>query len=328
MVGFLTIVSRALGFGDPSPNNDPQLKFFDWTRNQQAVVVNNPRQLPGTLPAGQSVVVFDGTRTLATDGTTAFGVTLSPLNQGTRYRVTWTGGTNPVLRTDRGLALTGQAVTIAISANQVADMTLGGSTFTTVAVGDTLFIPGVTTGDSAGPFNPQNEGAWNVIAVLSATHIQLVRPTGSSFSGSSETQTVTSNPQVSAFSAAGVQAGDSVTVSSGFSVTNQKTFVIDRVTSTWFEVISSAPLATESGKTPGAAGIAFYTTVKRWMRVEVDQVVVVQLNSDVGLTNGVQPIAPGDPSQMGWFEKWGAVYKLTIVNQSAVTLNYTTLSAE
>lgn len=328
MLGYLTLISQALAFGDLAPNNDPALKHFDWKRNRQAIAVSNPRETPGTLAAGSSIVVFDGTRTLTIDGTTAFSVTLSPLNQGTRYRFTWTGGTNPTLRTDRGLTLTGQAVTFSIGANQVADVTLGGGTFGTTAVGDTVFLPGLTTGDIAGPFNPANEGFWTVIAVLSTTHIQLVRSTGSSFSGAGETQTLTANTQFVAFTAAGVQQADSVAISAGFSVTNQKTFVIDQVTSTWFEVLSSAPLATESGKTPGAAGIAFFSAAKRWVRVEVDQQAVVQLNADTGFSNGLQPSAVGDPMQMGYEEKLGPVYKLTVVNQSAVPLNYVVFSAE
>lgn len=328
MQGFLTLISKALGFGDPQPNNDPQLKYFDWSRNQQAVIVNNPRQMSGSVVAGASVIVFDGTRTLTLDSTTAFSVTLSSLGAGTRYRFTWTGGTNPTLRTDRGLTLTGQAVTFSIGANQVADVSLGGGTFGSVVVGDVVFIPGVTTGDSAGPFNPQNEGFWSVIAVISSTHVQMVRLPGTSFSGASETQTLSSNTQLVAFSAAGVQPADSVSISAGFSVANQKTFIIDRITSTWFEVVSAAPLATESGKMPGTAGIAFFSAVKRWIRVEVDQQAVLQVNSDTSLNNVLQPIAPGDPQQMGWEEKWGPVYKLTIVNQSASTLNYTMFSAE
>src|ERR1035437_1694079 len=105
MQSFLTLISKALAFTDSQPSNDPVRRAFDWSRNVQAVSVNNPRSQAGAVTAGQSVVVFDGTRTLATDGTTAFAVTLSPLNQGSRYRFTWTGGTNPTLRTDRALTL-------------------------------------------------------------------------------------------------------------------------------------------------------------------------------------------------------------------------------
>jgi hypothetical protein len=329
MQGFLTIVSQALGFGDPTPNNDPALKYFDWKKNVQALPCANPgRSPPGTLALGLSTVVFDGTRTLTIDGTTAFGVTLSPLNAGTRYRFTWTGGTNPTLRTDRGLTLNTLAVTFSIGANQVADVTLSGNSFGSTAAGDTVFIPGVTTGDAAGPFNSQNEGFWTVLAVLTSTHIQMARAPGTSFSGASETQTVTANSQFVAFTAAGVQPADSVTISAGFPVADEKTFVVDKVTSTWFEVISSLPLATVSGATPGAAGMQFYSTVKRWIRVEVDQQAVVQLNADSTMNNVLIPVVPADINNMGWLEKFGPTYKVTIVNQSASTLNFSVFSAE
>lgn len=329
MNGFITLSSQALAFNDPTPNSDPQLKSIDWKPNHQALPCANAGRAPfGTLAAGQSVVVFDGTRSLTVDGTTAFSVTLSPLDAGTRYRFTWTGGTNPGFRTDRGLTLSTHTVTFTIGANQVADVTLGGGTFGATAVGDTVLVPGLSTGDSAGPFSALNEGVWVVIGALSSTHLQLARLVGSSFSGTSETQTVTANGQLVAFSAAGVQVGDSLTISAGFPITDQQTFTVDRVTSTWFEVISSLPLATVSGATPGAAGIQFYSTVKRWTRVEVDQQAVVQMNADVGMSNILQPIAPGDAQNMGWSERWGPVYKIVVINQSPSLMNFNVFSCE
>lgn len=328
MNGYLTILSKAVAFGDQTPNSNPQLKFYDWSKNPQALPVSNPQSFPGSLAAGMSKTIFDATEALTLDNSTAFSVTLSSLDAGSRYRFSWTGGTNPTLRTDRGLTLSGQAVTVVANANNSVNLTLGGGTFGSVVVGDIVYIPGVTTGDSAGPFNPDNEGFWTVLAVISTTDIQLARLPGESYSAAGETQTIASNAQLQAFSAAGVQVGDSVTISAGFSTVNQKTFVIDQITSTWFEVLSTSPLAVESGKMPGTAGIAFYSFSKRFIRIEATEEMVVQLNGDTGFSNRLSPIAPGDLNQVGWFEKFGPVFKLVLVNKASVSVDYAIFTCE
>ena len=298
------------------------MRNFDWALSIKSLSVTDPKSFSGSLIAGASVTVFDGTRSTTLDGTTAFDVSLSPMDAGTRYRFTFSAGTDPSLRTDRTLSLSGQAVTVTLNANASVNMTLGGGAFTGVVVGDTIFIPGPSTGDSTTVFGPANEGVWTVLAVVSATNLQLSRFAGESFSATGEIVTLGSNAQLRAFSSAGVQVGDNVTVSAAFAAATLSTYVVDRVTSTWFEVLSSAVLPAETNKTPTATGMVFYTDGKRFVHLEATQEAVVRFDGSTDDTLRLSPVQAGDRKQPGWVEKFGACHKLVLVNKSAATLDY------
>lgn len=328
MIAKLTVNSKASSFNDTTPNNNPLRRFFDWSREIRAVQVENPQSYNGELAVGASVTVFDGVRTTTLDGTTAFTSTLSALDSGSRYRFTFVAGTNPTFRTDRALTLNTQVMTFTVNANQTVNVSIGAGSMAAVLVGDIIFVPHTTTGDTANVLSTDNAGYWQVLAIVSATNIQIGRLAGESFTASGETQTLTSDSQFQAFSAAGVQVGDSVAISAGFAVATQRTFTIDRVTSTWFEVLSTSPIPAEASKLPTAAGMIFYTNVKRFLRVETDQDAAIQYNGDTGFSNRISPFQPGDVEQPGWDEKCGPAYKLVIVNKSATSLNYSVFTAE
>lgn len=330
MNGFLTITSRALAFLDASATSNPQLKAFDWALGAggiRSLSVVDPKTFAGSIAAGASATVFDGTRSTTIDGTSAFTSTLSALDAGSRYRFTWVGGTNPTLRTDRGLTLNAQNLTVVVNADLTVNLSTGGGTFGTVVAGDTVFVPHTTTGDAANVFSTSNAGFWTVLAVISPTNLQLGRPTGDSFEATGETVLLVSNSQLQAFSAAGVQVGDNVTISAGFAATSRRTYTVDRLTANWFEVISSDSIAAESSKLPGATGLVFYTDAKRFLHLEVDQEGIAQLDGDTGETLRLSPIQAGDSKQPGWFEKFGPTHKLVVVNKSTATLNYIAFSA-
>jgi hypothetical protein len=324
---FLAISNRAVAYSDVEATSNPSLKNFDWALSIKNLSVTDPKSFSGSVPNGSSVTVFDGTRTTTLAGDTAFGVSLSSLDAGTRYRFTWSGGTNPTLRTDRALTLTGQTVTVTQNTDYSVNMSLGAGAFTGVVVGDSVFIPHTTTGDTANVFSTSNAGLWTVLAVISSTNLQLIRPAGASFEATAETVTLSSNSQLVAYSSAGVQVGDNVAISAGFTSSTRKTYTVDKITSGWFEVLSSAAIAIESSKTPTATGMIFYTDGKRFLHLEVDQESVVQLNGDTGENLRLVPVQSGDSRQPGWIEVFGAFYKLVIVNKSSSSVSFVAHSA-
>ncbi len=328
MYAKLTIASKASSFNDSSTTNNPQRRFFDWTRELRALVVENPQSYNGELAVGASATIFDGVRATTLDGTSAFTVTLSALDAGSRYRFTWVGGTDPTLRTDRALTLTGQTMTFTVNSNQTVTVTIGAGSMAGAVAGDIIFIPHTTTGDTANVLSTENAGYWQVLAATSATNIQIGRLAGESFEATGEEVVLTSNTQFQAYSSSGVQVGDSVVISAAFATATQKTFTIDRVTSSWFEVLSTTAIPAEASELPGAAGMIFYTNVKRFIRIETDQDAAVQFNGDTGLTVRIAPFQAGDTEQPGWLEKIGPAYKLVLVNKSATSLNYSVFTAE
>jgi hypothetical protein len=331
MDGTLKIFHTTLAFGDPNPTgaaaSNPRKKYVDWNEDI-SVSVKNPKSAPFTVDPGASLALFNGTRSNSADGTTQWTLSLSPLSAD-RYRFTATSGTAPALRTARSVSLNGVATTVAVNANQTATVSAPASTFSAAQVGDQVFVPGTSTGDTAGPFNALNEGLWTVLAVANdGSSMQLGRLPGAAFSAFGESVTPSSNAQFLVFSAAGVQPGDGVDVNAGFASTVLNNYVVVAVTPSWFEVISTAALPVSAVATPGASGIVFYTSAKRYIELFADQNCVLRLNGDTSDTNKVAPWQPADINQLGHFAKSGLCWSATVVNKSTAPLNIEFITAE
>lgn len=321
----LKLSNSTLAFGDPNTSNNPRRRFVDWSTDV-CVSVTDPKSVPHTLMPGESLPLFSGTRTTTIANDTEWTLTLSPLDP-SRYRFTTSAGTLPTLRTDRGMNLATQAVTVSVNANQTATVAATVGSFSFAVPGDTLFIPGMTTGDTTGPFNTINEGVWTVLSVSSnGATMQIDRP--GTFAAFGETVTVTNNSQFLIFSAAGVQVGDGVGISSGFNAPVLGNFKVLAVTPSWFEVSSTLSLPISAVAVPGAAGIMFYSSAKRYIEVYVDQEAVLRLNGDTTNGNGISPWQAGDQSQMGHLSKSGLVYSAVIINMSLQPMNVQFISAE
>jgi hypothetical protein len=325
----LTISSKAVAYSDPTVTGNPLRKNFDWQRGY-AIDVTNPKSMQSEVVAGDSYTFFNGSRTTAIDGTTAFDVTANPALANV-YRFTRSAGTVPALRTARTPVLGGApfaTLSVVVQADASVTMQLTDGTWGDVVAGDTVFIPGASTGDAATPIDILNEGLWIVLAVLSSTVIQCGRATGETFSGTSSSVTLTSTSQVLAFSAAGVQLDDSVAISNAFAASTQKTFTVSQVTPSWFEVTSTTVIPLETGKLPTATGMIFYSSAKRFVRVECDQELVVRLNGATTDYLRTSPVDPADTEQVGWFEVFGPVWSLTVVNKSSQIATVDLFSAE
>lgn len=330
MDAYLNIIQQIQAYGDSSVSSNPRLKFVDWNRGNSSIFCRNPHSKPYTIDPGATLAIFDAVRPTTIDGTTSFNVTLSPLDP-SRYRFAWVGGANPGLRTNRGLTLNGIAVTFTVAANNTVDVTvpsLAPFDFTGVVAGDVVFVPGVTTGDSANILSILNTGYWQVLAVISSKHLVLARPYGSDFTAVTETQTLAADIQLQAFSAAGVQPGDSVSVSAGFSLVTQKTFEVVAVTGTFFEVVSTTPVPSESSIEPTASGLVFYNGAKSFLYVEADQECVIRVNGDTGNFQRLSPVEAGNTERPGQYLRRGPTWSLSIVNRAAVSMNIMVIHAE
>lgn len=325
----LTLILQTLAYDDVAATSNPkQIRI-----QRRPSVFNIPVSNPGTYPVsngiapGASATIIDGVRATTLDNTSAFSLALSAYDP-SRYRITWTGGTNPTFRTDRALALQSVPLTLTVNANLTLTVSAGGGTpFAAVQVGDVVFVPGVSTGDSVSPFNPLNEGYWYALSATN-TSVTLKRADGTVFSGASEAVTPANNTQMEAFSAAGVQVGDTVGISAGFAATAQHSYEILAATASWVEFQSTAPLGPQAGVTPTATGMIFYTAAKRFFAVESDQEVAVQINGDTGTTRRIEPWVPGDPNFVGFSAHVGPTWKLVLVNMSSVVANVVAYAAE
>lgn len=328
----LNISSSVQAYTDSGAvSSNPLQRVFDWTRKLLGVEVTRPSSRQFIVDPGATISIFNGSRSTSIDGTTAFTATISPLSS-SRYRFTNSAGTAPAFRTARTISHTGVALTLTALTNgalQISAVTL--NTWVNLVVGDQVFIPGITTGDTAGPFNAANEGLWQVIGVapVSGQAARLLtlkrlatRPQDSA--PSSESVTTASAAQLIGFTAAGVQPNDNVEFASAlWSEGVRKNFLVDRVTPSWFEIVSTETLPLDVGVLPTSTGLIFYTDAKRFLRIEADQEAAVQVNGDSTQLNRISPISPADPNQVGWQERWGTCWSLSVINRSSnqMTLN-------
>lgn len=319
--------SALVVYEDSSSTNNPFQRYIDWRRNATNITVSDPLNQRLALAPSATATVFSGTRATAIDGTSAFAVTLNPAYS-TVYRITNTGGTAPAFRTSRALTLSGATITVAVNNNATATFTTSTGSFSACQVGDVVFVPCVATGDSANIFSETNGGLWTVLAV-SSTVLNLARLSGGLFEGVAEVVVLASNIQLQAFSSGGVQVGDTLEISAGFSSVSQKSFIVSAINPSWVEFSSSEALPLETGILPTASGMTFYSSAKRFLRIESDQELVVRFNGDTGNTNRITPRTVGDSNGFGWNEKWGNVWSLEIVNRSKSTAaNVVVISAE
>jgi len=326
-MSILSIVSQVTAFDDASSGNQPTKRLMDWRRSLLQLPVTDPKSEKITLDPLASLVVFDGTRSTSIDGTSAFALTTSSLSA-TRYRITNSAGTAPALRTARSVTLSGLNVTITVNLNLSVTITVSaGTPFGAVQVGDVVFLPGVSTGDPASPFNNLNLGYWTVLTASSAS-ITVARADGTVFEGLTETVAVVSNTSLQAYSIAGVQVGDTVALSAGFATPALRSFSVQAINPSWFEFVSTTPLGAQTGIIPGVSGVAFYTNAKRFVYVESDQEVSVRCNGDVGNFNVLTPWVSGDEEKVGMFQRAGTSFKLELVNKSSTKARIFVASAE
>lgn len=181
-----------------------------------------------------------------------------------------------------------------------------------------MFIPSVSTGDSVSPFNEQNAGYWSVLSI-SGTNFSATRLPTVGFSGVSEVVSVASSAEVFFFSTTGVQVGNTLDILGGFSSVTRNSYIVSNVTSEWVEFVSTEAIPLESSVLVGVNGMVFYSSAKRWVRIESDQPLVLRFNGSSWNDLKIKPRANGLSESVGWFDSWGLFYSLEIVNLSKIS---------
>ena len=307
--------------------NNPLKRFTDWTRRYNNLQVNKPQSDNICVAPGATKSLFSGVVATSIDGTTAFSIALLS-GSSTSYRMTSTAGTSPNFRTARSIASDATSqISVTVNNNATATFTASGGTiadFSVVQVGDILRISGTSTGDSNGPFNDLNEGYWVVLA-KTATTLTCKRQAGVDFSAAAESGIVLGASFATNFivySAAGVQIGNKVQISFGFSSVTQQTFTVTQVAPLFIEFVSTSSLPLETGIIPTATGMIFYSSLKRIVYIEADQECVIRVNGMTGNELRLSPFVAGDSDQVAVFHQIGSAYSLDIVNKSEInTLN-------
>lgn len=321
----LNISTVVVAFGDTPQTSNPKRKYFDWQRSAMGVPVTNPKSEQFTIQPRDMVAIFDSSRAVTLDSTTRFDIK----HMGdSRYRFLWTGGTDPSLEANIPLTFTGTQIAVAIQSNQTVKFTSSaGTPFHGIEAGHTVYIYGTNDGVT-GAFNPANAGRWRVV-LATDTVLTLARFSGHPFNAADETVTCDAVGNMIAFSAAdGIAVGDKVRIEGGFAADTCRAYSVVDVTSKWFDVICSIPLAEETNIAPGVTGMLFYSSAKQYMRVEVDQEAKLYVNGASDDAQVITPFVPGDPEGTGWCERTGPVWRLYAYNRSQEPMTVSVFTCE
>lgn len=250
----------------------------------------------GTI--GNSVILTaDGTSSIAT--LIATWNTDNPSNQ-----ITLTSGDGTQIPTSGGLIQLAGGVNSATAFNLIS----GG-----VVVGDNVLI--------GNAFNPLNQGTYTVIAV-----------TATSFTVASQTG-VAEGPillgsgfasQVQIYSAAGIQIGDTLVISGGFSVATQGAYKVTAVTANYVQFYTTAILPLEGPIMTEA--IAFYSAAKQLVYLEASQNCTVTLNGSNSCQ--ISPLIINNFTKPGIFMNTSTIYSLSVTNNSLSSAKIFLASAE
>lgn len=304
-------------YSDPNSSNNPSLSNFKWDREMNGLSCSNPQSLAFSLAPGESRVLFNGVRSLAQDNTTQYTLTLKPLTTNT-YVLSAVGGTLPNFRAPRA---PGADATTQITVTQNGPLLTFASTSGTPL---NLISGGVVVSDFVrlgNLFNQANQGEWQIVA-LTATSFTVINELGAAEGPITLTSDFANQIQI--YSAAGVQANDTLLISGGFSSVTQGSYEVTSAGANFLEFYSTAILPLEGPITTQA--VAAYFMAKQLVYLEADQHVSMILNGVSG--NEIEPLSGVNNPQPGIFMRSSTVYSMSVTNVSPNTANVFLASAE
>lgn len=288
-------------YKDITATNSPNLNNFKWQRELQGLSAEKPQSLEFCLAPGESRVMFNGQRTLASDLTTQFSISLK--NSST-YVLKHTAGTAPQFRTSRSLSIDATSqVTVTVSSGLMTLQTTAGTEMNTgpVVVGDELFVG---TG-----FLSANQGRFKILSKTSDS-VTVSNPSATAEGPVTLGSDFAEDLRI--YSAAGVQKGDKIKLGTGFSLSSRSTYEVTGVQDNLIEFFSSSALAFETGLLNPE--VTIYSSAKKLIYLETDKPVDISVN---GINESkLEPFIEGNNSLPGMLLKRSTMWEITITNNS------------
>lgn len=302
-------------YSDARSSNAPSMSNFKWTREIEGIPAGNPLSEGFSLAPGETKTLFDGTRTLASNSSTAWDLTLKPLSTNT-YVLKAAGAPLPNFRTPRAI---GSDATTAVSVTVNGPLATFASSagtpfdFSTTVVGDYIRVGNLFSQSNQGEHKVLAKTATSVTVELYGASVESGIVLGAGFAD-----------QFQVYSAAGVQKGDTLVISGGFSIVSQRSYKITDVAANYIEFYLTDVLPQESGVTNAA--IAVYSAAKQLIYLETDQKILASVNGAQNVN--VEPFIINDSKQPGVFMLKATAFSLAITNQSTDTATLYLASVE
>lgn len=309
---FLEIHSIAVAYNNPSATTNPLKKHFDWKSEVKGLPVDKPSARQLEIPPGETVTLIDGARGVG-DDLSETTLHLSR-NCSDTYKLTWVDGPSPNFRTERVSPDVFDQQYAGITVHRefsMLDFQSLSEDLSSIAVGDSIYIA-PTKNSNKHHFNPLNTGFWQVIDVdVDGKLLTCRRFEDQALQGKTESVTMTDG-MVFIFGTKGVQVNDTLEIKKGFSPVVHGSYKIIEATARWLVFESKETLPEQVVK---GAEISVYSNTKRFVRIEVDQPCWLNINGKESVLQ-VNPIEPGDPYTVGWFESFSNIWSLSVSNKS------------
>lgn len=315
----LNIFTTVNIYSDSSITNNPLQNNVNWTNNAQGIEVNEPESKNITVYPGQTETLFSGVVATAVDNTTTFNLEINPEISNT-YKLSHEDGTAPAFRVARSLAADATTqITVTVSGSlAILSHTAGTApNLASVVVGDNIRL-------GAG-FGESNRGVFSVIqktssslTIVNSKAVGEVVVLGADFAD-----------DLMVYSSNGVQIGQKVKISEGFSVYSNGTYEIVDVAPSYLIFASTKGLPEELDI---LSEVVIFSNSKSFIYIEADrdcsvtfdgiaQGLIKPLKFGVGTTNSIR-------SKPGIYMRTGDVYSATIKNESEYAANILVISAE
>lgn len=313
-MGKLNIFVHLNAYRDSVSSNSPSLNNFKWGRDIAGIDAEKAQSLEFSLAPGETRILHDGERPLASDNTTEYDVTQKSSGV---YVLKHSSGTAPVFRTKRS---------ISSDATTVVDISVSGSFTTLQSVSGTPFnFASVVIGDEVlvgDEFEAANQGRFKVLS-KTATSIMFENPSAIAESG--VTLGADFDNQVRVYSASGVRAGDKIRLGTGFNTILQNTYEVIAAQDNLIEFYyTNANLPEDLSVL--APELNIYSSAKKLIYMESDQKVELEIN---GIQeSSLEPFVQGTNSQPGILLKRSVVWSLVVTNNGSDTSNLYLASIE
>ena len=209
-------------YSDLVASNNPTKNNVKWGFDEKGLDISEPESKSLILQAGESIQLFSGLRSISDDGTTKYDLSLKTGTSNT-YSLSYNSGTAPDFKVSRSIG-TDSTTEVTVTKN--------GPILKFTSTGGTLFdlvSAGVQAGDIVritDEFNTLNQGKFKILS-FDTTSFQVENISGLAEGPITLGANFATVLQI--FSAAGVQVGDKVSLTSAFSSLTLGTYEITDV---------------------------------------------------------------------------------------------------
>ena len=304
----LNLLVNINSYEDDNPSNNPTMNHVKWNRLIEGIDIEEPASRLINLAPGQSESLFEGVISTNDDNTTTWDIALKTGSQ-TIYRLSLNSGTAPDFRTKRASGADATTeVTVTKNANVVTFTSTGGTLFQ-------LLTNGAVVGDIArigDVFNTANQGKFTIIA-LTETSFSVENA-----SGVEETSIILDTnfeDQVNIHSRDGVQEGDKIDITTGFSVVTQGVYELTDVSHDYVEFSTASALPEETGIANNPKAFDIYRDAKSFVYIESSESLDIKINGTT-VTNSIEPVTVGSKRKPGVFLSTSTIRSAEIENTS------------